>query len=531
MSVRVPGPVRPAAAASGLAVVAFGVAWFALAWATAGALSAGTAVALAPMAGVLVGVAVALPHRTALVHLGAAAAANVAFEVGVAGRPVVASVLAAGVVGAQALAVGLALRRVGATRLEFRSLRELVRFFLVGVLLAPFGANLAGVAILHAAGVAPGGFDGVVARWAADATGILVLAPLAVTALRRRTGRPRVAGRAGERWIALLLTAASAGVGFGPLWARLPTVLQSPHWMLPPCLWVALRAGVRGARVATAVIAVIVVSGTAAGSGPFAAAAASDIERVRLVQVFLALTSVLTIGAAILTGRLEGLARGLDGRGRALAGAVATISRQRAHLQDVLDTMVEAIVVCDVEGHPDLHNRAAERLPAAWVASGCASAQGEGDGIVVLRPDGTEPFPPDELPVRRALRGLESDRTRLRCRSIAGVSDEVLLETNARTLRGPDGAVRGAVVVWTDVTRVAAAETERVRLLADLQRTLSEVKVLRGILPICSYCQRIRDEGGGWTRLDQFVAERTQASFSHGVCPDCLRRVLASTGG
>ncbi len=78
--------------------------------------------------------------------------------------------------------------------------------------------------------------------------------------------------------------------------------------------------------------------------------------------------------------------------------------------------------------------------------------------------------------------------------------------------------MRGAVVVWTDVTQAAAAEAERVRLLADLQRTLSEVKVLRGILPLCGYCKRIRDEQGGWTRLEQFVAgDRMRRSVTRGL--------------
>jgi hypothetical protein len=105
------------------------------------------------------------------------------------------------------------------------------------------------------------------------------------------------------------------------------------------------------------------------------------------------------------------------------------------------------------------------------------------------------------------------------------------LEANARPLRAPDGAVRGAVVVFTDVTSVAAAEVERQRLVDDLQRTVAEVRVLRGILPICGYCKRIRDEQGDWTRLETFVTERSQASFSHGVCPDCLQRVLTTPGG
>ncbi len=54
----------------------------------------------------------------------------------------------------------------------------------------------------------------------------------------------------------------------------------------------------------------------------------------------------------------------------------------------------------------------------------------------------------------------------------------------------------------------------------------AEIKQLEGLLPICSYCRKIRDKDDQWTELEKYVAKRTSASFSHSVCPDCYRAEL-----
>jgi sigma-B regulation protein RsbU (phosphoserine phosphatase) len=69
-------------------------------------------------------------------------------------------------------------------------------------------------------------------------------------------------------------------------------------------------------------------------------------------------------------------------------------------------------------------------------------------------------------------------------------------------------------------TRIQVAQ----RIL-DLQST---VRQLRGLLPICSYCKKIKNEEGVWTRLEQYLAAHSDASFSHGICRECLAREMAS---
>lgn len=73
---------------------------------------------------------------------------------------------------------------------------------------------------------------------------------------------------------------------------------------------------------------------------------------------------------------------------------------------------------------------------------------------------------------------------------------------------------------------------ERKRLVRELQAALAEVKTLHGILPICASCKRIRDDRGAWQQIESYVRERSDAEFSHGICPECAQRLYgeASTG-
>ncbi len=65
---------------------------------------------------------------------------------------------------------------------------------------------------------------------------------------------------------------------------------------------------------------------------------------------------------------------------------------------------------------------------------------------------------------------------------------------------------------------------EREELLAKLQAALEEIKVLQGILPICSFCKNIRNDEGYWEQVEAYIGRHTKAEFSHSVCPACLRK-------
>lgn len=67
-------------------------------------------------------------------------------------------------------------------------------------------------------------------------------------------------------------------------------------------------------------------------------------------------------------------------------------------------------------------------------------------------------------------------------------------------------------------------EGERQWLITDLQSALEEIKTLRGIIPICSFCKMIRDDQGFWNKVEVYVKEHSEAVFSHSLCPKCTHK-------
>jgi hypothetical protein len=82
-----------------------------------------------------------------------------------------------------------------------------------------------------------------------------------------------------------------------------------------------------------------------------------------------------------------------------------------------------------------------------------------------------------------------------------------------------------SVVAYT-VARVRRELTIEKRLNAELLRALTEIKRLKGLLPICASCKKIRKEDGSWEQIESYVTKRTDAQFTHGYCPECARTLF-----
>ena len=72
-----------------------------------------------------------------------------------------------------------------------------------------------------------------------------------------------------------------------------------------------------------------------------------------------------------------------------------------------------------------------------------------------------------------------------------------------------------------DVTKRKQAEEKQAELVQELQETLKEIRTLSGLLPICAWCKKLRDDEGYWKSVEQYIGERTKAEFTHGICPEC----------
>ncbi len=189
---------------------------------------------------------------------------------------------------------------------------------------------------------------------------------------------------------------------------------------------------------------------------------------------------------------------------------------ERNFLSAILETTNALIAVLDAQGRILRLNRAIEQLT----------------GFTTLESVGTlfwELFlPPGERPLFSARcvashsKGFTFEaQSRLRARS--GPEYEVLWSGSA--IMGDDGDLEFIIVTGIDITALKQAEQEKERLIEDLQAALANVKTLRGLLPMCSSCRKIRDDHGYWQQVEEYIKEHFDADFTHGICPDCARRL------
>jgi hypothetical protein len=75
---------------------------------------------------------------------------------------------------------------------------------------------------------------------------------------------------------------------------------------------------------------------------------------------------------------------------------------------------------------------------------------------------------------------------------------------------------------YREISRKLLEEEHR-----QLQKAFDEIRTLRGIVPICSYCKKIRDDKGYWDQVERYISKHTDAMFSHGICPDCFEKEMS----
>lgn len=85
-------------------------------------------------------------------------------------------------------------------------------------------------------------------------------------------------------------------------------------------------------------------------------------------------------------------------------------------------------------------------------------------------------------------------------------------------------------VIWVaiNITEKKKVEQERDLVVKELKQALEEIKTLRGILPICANCKKIRDDKGYWNQLESYIQTHTDASFSHSICPECSDKLYGN---
>jgi PAS domain S-box-containing protein len=88
------------------------------------------------------------------------------------------------------------------------------------------------------------------------------------------------------------------------------------------------------------------------------------------------------------------------------------------------------------------------------------------------------------------------------------------------------GRTMGTLIVLRDVSETTRLLEEKDALIARLTQAVDEIKALQGILPICMRCKKVRNDGGYWQRVDEYISSRSSVQFSHGYCPECAAEVM-----
>jgi DNA-binding NtrC family response regulator len=88
-----------------------------------------------------------------------------------------------------------------------------------------------------------------------------------------------------------------------------------------------------------------------------------------------------------------------------------------------------------------------------------------------------------------------------------------------------DYLVKGQIST-SQLVRSIRYAMERQKLVAELEKRLKEIKTLQGLLPMCAWCRNIRDDNGYWKNLEAYIQEHSDATFTHGICPKCMKKVI-----
>ena len=99
------------------------------------------------------------------------------------------------------------------------------------------------------------------------------------------------------------------------------------------------------------------------------------------------------------------------------------------------------------------------------------------------------------------------------------------------SLLNQQNQVEGSLILFRNISDRKQQEEEREKLIGELHETLSQVKTLQNLLPICSSCKKIRDDKGYWEEVETYIYKHVDVMFSHSICPDCLKSLYPTIYG
>jgi PAS domain S-box-containing protein len=240
----------------------------------------------------------------------------------------------------------------------------------------------------------------------------------------------------------------------------------------------------------------------------------------------------ITINALGLGGTLQAvfLSTALGARIRALRGERKALLKKERLLSDIIEYLPDPTWVIDIEGRVIAWNRAMEQITNIDKKG----IIGKGDYEYAV-PFYGKPRPMLIDLVLKRNEAIEKEYLNLVAKDgllFVGESFHpsmgdggLYLSGTASELNDSQGRAVGAIETIRDITDAKRTEKERERIITELQDALNKVRTLSGLLPICASCKKIRDDKGYWNQIESYIHKHSDAEFSHGICPDCAKRL------
>jgi PAS domain S-box-containing protein len=197
--------------------------------------------------------------------------------------------------------------------------------------------------------------------------------------------------------------------------------------------------------------------------------------------------------------------------------AEEALQRERNILRTVIDNIPDAIYTKDLNCRKTLTNRADINN-----MSRKSEAEVLGKDDYELYPkEMAEGFIADDRSVVQTGKAIINKEENV----VDGEGQKHFILTTKLPFRNEQNQIIGLIGIGRDITERKIAEVERERLIKELQDADADIKILSGLVPICSNCKKIRDDKGFWTQLEGYIQERSNAQFTHGMCPDCMQKL------
>ncbi|MEI6667957.1 MAG: PAS domain-containing protein [Acidobacteriota bacterium] len=199
------------------------------------------------------------------------------------------------------------------------------------------------------------------------------------------------------------------------------------------------------------------------------------------------------------------------------------LRRCEAHFRDVIETVANGVMYQDATGRIVDANAAALHILGLSLDEIRRRAAAD-PGWRAIRDDGSA-YPAERYPWVMALSSGQSARAEMGLYNPVDESYRWVEVTAVPYFRPGDTAPAAIHTTLDDVPERRRADAERERLVQELEDALASLKILRGFIPICASCKKIRNDSGYWQQLEVYMRDHSEAQFSHGVCPDCVRHL------